>query len=46
MDHAELIFNLSQAGQPVSPFMNYWTLEELRRYYDVHMSIHLFTTLF
>lgn len=39
LDHAEMIFVMRQAGVVVSPFMNYWTLVELRRYYDVHMPI-------
>ena len=36
MIHAELIAALEGQGMPVSPFMNYWTLDELVRYYEKH----------
>ncbi len=39
LDHAEMIFVMQQAGVTVSPFMNYWTLDELSGYYHRHMPI-------
>ena len=34
--HSSLIRALERLGIPTSPFMNYWTLDELVRYYEKH----------
>lgn len=36
VNHAQLIAQLTLRGVAVSPYMHYWTLEELTRYYTAH----------
>lgn len=37
MSHAQLIATMEERGIPVSPFMHYWDLSELVRYFTKHV---------
>lgn len=38
MTHAQLISRMEGRGIPTSPFMHYWELPELLRYFTKHAS--------
>jgi hypothetical protein len=39
MSHAQIITTLADLGIQVSPFMHYWTLDELLRYVAHHVCL-------
>ena len=43
--HLLLITDMAGRSIPVSPFMQYWTLEELTHYYTVHVNRSIASTI-